>query len=55
MTEDRSWTPIELSPEHARPAGACSGAAGLELRDVAGFLIEVAAVAVCRRPAEARR
>lgn len=22
MTEDRSWTPIELSPEYAPPAGA---------------------------------
>ena len=26
MTEDRSWTPIELSPEHAPPAGAFSPA-----------------------------
>ena len=138
MTEDRSWTLIELSPGHAPPAGAFSpaveaaglvlaygqvpldpvsgqwvkdrplkeqgrqvfsnlaltvGAAGLEVRDLAsvsvfladtshsggvnkifqecfsprfpapavvgaaleGFLIEVAAVAVRSRPAEARR
>ena len=26
MTEDHSWTPIELSPEHALPAGAFSPA-----------------------------
>jgi enamine deaminase RidA (YjgF/YER057c/UK114 family) len=26
MTEDRSWTPIELSPGHAPPAGAFSPA-----------------------------
>jgi len=36
MTEDRSWTPIELSPEHAPPAGAFSPAveaAGLAVAD----------------------
>jgi hypothetical protein len=58
MTEDRAWSPIELSPEHAPPAGAFSPAAPARAivgAALEGFLIEVTAVAARPRAAETRR
>jgi 4-hydroxy-4-methyl-2-oxoglutarate aldolase len=33
MTEDRSWTPIELFAEHAPPAGVLDAAADIARRE----------------------